>query len=406
MARIESALVIGAGIAGPVTALALRKAGVEVTVFEAYPTAADDVGGVLTLAPNGLAALGLVGVGDALAAVGQPMPHMVFEDGRGRRIGKVSGLPGLPPSLTLWRKDLFGVLRDQVAAAGVRVEYGKRLTGVQETPDGVIARFADGSTAHGGVLIGADGIRSTVRELIDPAAPGPEYTGLLGFGVSGRVRVAGAGAGGGVGAWVGGDPGTMHFAFGKRAFFGYWTRPDGTVALFSNLPNEQPMTLAEVRRAPADSWLRLLREAHAGDIPAEAILDQTSPEDLMLAGPLEMMPPVPRWYRGRVVLTGDAVHAPSSSSGQGASLSIESAIELARCLRDIPDPRAAFAAYESLRRPRVEKIAANAKKTNNNKAAGPVAKRVLSLVAPIALKTFLTPEKMFGPIHRYQIQWD
>ncbi|WP_435867275.1 FAD-dependent monooxygenase, partial [Streptosporangium canum] len=63
-----------------------------------------------------------------------------------------------------------------------------------------------------------------------------------------------------------------------------------------------------------------------------------------MLGSLEIMPKVPHWYRDRMVLVGDSVHAPSSSSGQGASLAMESAIQLARCLRDLPDVAGAFAA--------------------------------------------------------------
>jgi 2-polyprenyl-6-methoxyphenol hydroxylase-like FAD-dependent oxidoreductase len=120
---------------------------------------------------------------------------------------------------------------------------------------------------------------------------------------------------------------------------------------------------------------------------------------------MEALPSVPRWYRDRLVLVGDSAHAPSSSSGQGASLALESSVELARCLRDLPDVRAAFAAYERLRRPRVEKIAATAAKTNNQKAAGPIGKALMTVFMPLAMKTFLKPEKLFGWTHRYQIDW-
>nr|WP_202512437.1 FAD-dependent monooxygenase [Streptomyces sp. SID3343] len=392
-------MIIGGGIAGPVTASALRKAGIEATVHEAYDTTANDtdgVGGALTIAPNGLAALGLLGVEEAIRDIGQPMPDMVFENGRGRRLGKAAGLPGLPPSRTVRRADLHRVLHDHAVAQGIRIEHGKRLVGVDEAPDGVTARFADGTTAGADILIGADGIRSTVRTLIDPAAPEPQYVGLLGFGV-GTYAANGAASG---------PAGVMHFAFGKRAFFGHWTQSDGSTALFCNLPWPEPMTTAEARAVPAADWLRRLRAAHEGDVPAEEILRAATPEMLLVAGPLELMPPLPHWYRDRMVLVGDSAHAPSASSGQGASLAIEGSIQLARCLRDIPDPTTAFAAYQRLRRPRTEKIAADAAKTNNSKAAGPVAKALMALLMPIMTKTVMTPEKMFGATHRHRIDWD
>ncbi|MFE3546851.1 FAD-dependent oxidoreductase [Nocardia sp. NPDC059177] len=118
------------------------------------------------------------------------------------------------------------------------------------------------------------------------------------------------------------------------------------------------------------------------------------------------MPPVPHWYRDRLVLVGDAVHAPSNSSGQGASLAIESAVQLARCLRDIETPSAAFAAYEQLRRTRVEGIAARAAKINHSKTPGPVARRMMNAMMPLMVRTVMNPEKTMGGERRYRIDWD
>jgi 2-polyprenyl-6-methoxyphenol hydroxylase-like FAD-dependent oxidoreductase len=119
-----------------------------------------------------------------------------------------------------------------------------------------------------------------------------------------------------------------------------------------------------------------------------------------------VLPSVPRWHRDRMVLVGDSVHAPSSSSGQGASLAIESGVELARCLRDLPDVPSAFEAYERLRRTRVEKVAARAARTNSSKEFGPIARTMMGLLMPLALKMFLTPEKTLGLEQRYRINWD
>ncbi|MEN3539822.1 FAD-dependent monooxygenase [Microbispora sp. ZYX-F-249] len=101
----------------------------------------------------------------------------------------------------------------------------------------------------------------------------------------------------------------------------------------------------------------MLREAYADDVPGGGLLRHTEAGELSALGALEILPPVPRWHRGRMVLAGGAAHAPSPSSGQGVALAVESAIQLARCLRDLPDVPAAFSAYERLRRDRVERIA-------------------------------------------------
>ena len=98
-------------------------------------------------------------------------------------------------------------------------------------------------------------------------------------------------------------------------------------------------------------------------------------------------------------------HAPSPSSGQGASLAIESAVQLARCLRDIPDLPTAFASYEALRRPRVEQVAARAARVNNSKALGPAAITMMRLMMPLAMRTFLSPERTLGLEQRYRIDW-
>ena len=164
----------------------------------------------------------------------------------------------------------------------------------------------------------------------------------------------------------------MTFAFGQRAYYLYWTMPDGRVTWGANLPSKQYLSLTEARAIPAEQWLRTLRETYAGDVPGELLAEPhhrgerwTSP------GAIHIMPPVPHWYRGRMVLVGDAVHAPSNSTGQGASLAIESAIQLARCLRDLPDAPSAFAAYERLRRERVEKITKRGARTTTPRRPDP-----------------------------------
>lgn len=393
MTDVRTALVIGGGIAGPVAALALSKAGIEPTVFEAYPGTADNIGGTLTIAPNGLDALRILGADEPVRAIGLPMNGSVMADGGGRPIGEFPGLPGLPPSLAMWRPELYRALHDHAVAAGIRIEYGKRLVGIDEGTTGITARFANGGTATGDVLVGADGIRSTVRTLIDPDAPGPGHVPLLNFGGAADIAVPA-------------KPDAMYFVFGKRAFLGYWMQPDGRTAWFGNLPYDERMTFAEAREVAADDWLRRLREVYADDVPGRDLLRHTRAEDLFPLGSMDIMPKVPNWHRGRMVLVGDSAHAPSSSSGQGASLAIESAVQLARCLRDRPDVPDAFAAYERLRRDRVEKIAARAAKANSSKTLGPAAITMMRLMMPLAIRTFLKPERSLGPEQRYRIDWD
>jgi 2-polyprenyl-6-methoxyphenol hydroxylase-like FAD-dependent oxidoreductase len=391
MSKVRTALVIGGGIAGPVTATALLKAGIEATVHEAYPAESNGIGGVLALAPNGLSALGIVGADDAVRSIATPIRRTVMTLGARKPI-PLPGLADLPPLQAVERGEFHRVLRDRAIEAGVRFAYGKRLVGVDEEPAGITARFADGSTARADILIGADGVRSTVRTLIDPDAPGPGYTGMLGFEGSADLD-------------LGVEPGTMTFAFGQRAYYLYWPKPGGGVIWGANLPSREYLTLNEARKIPAEDWLRRLREVYAGDVPGDELARRTTVETLQVTGALHIMPPVARWYRGRMVLVGDAVHAPSNSTGQGASLAIESAIQLARCLRDLPDPSSAFAAYERLRRTRVEKIAARGAKINYAKTPGPVARKAMSLMMPLMFRA-MNIEKIMGTEQRYTIDWD
>ncbi|MEU5306252.1 FAD-dependent monooxygenase [Streptomyces noursei] len=387
-ARTRTALVIGGGVAGPVTALALRRAGIAAMVYEAYPTAADGVGAWLGLAPNGLAALATVGADAAVRAVGEPVPGMVMADGAGNHFTRFDGFPELPPTMTMPRDRLFRALADHAAGEGIRFEYGKRLVDAKETPEGVTAYFADGTSATADLLIGADGIRSTVRTVIDPQAPAPEYGGVLSFGGY-------AAADCGIDAEVEVAPGTMYFAFG-RAFMGYWRGADGRLIWFAGLPTDTPPSQDELARVPATEWMSRLRDLYTGHVPGELLLRHSAPDALMVVGQMERMPSVPHWHRGRMVLVGDAVHAPSSSSGQGASLAMESAVELARCLRDLPTHREAFAAYEALRRPRVEAIGQNAAAVNKVKAGKSAAP------AP----AIGAPEEMFRALHFHRIAWE
>jgi 2-polyprenyl-6-methoxyphenol hydroxylase-like FAD-dependent oxidoreductase len=392
MTDTRSALVIGGGIAGPVAAMALQQAGIQATVYEAYASTAEGVGGGLTIAPNGLNALEVIGAADAVRHIGMPMTAMVIESWTGKRLAEFGSLPDLPVSRFVWRAELHKALHDEAASRGVRTEHGKRLTTVTPSAGGVTAHFADGTQASADILIGADGIRSTVRPLIDPAAPRPRYAGLLSF--AARMDDTGLAATGG----------KMHMSFGKRAFFGYQVFDDGSGGWFVNLPQQQPMTLAETRRKPASAWLGELRAAFAADrTPAPGLLDRTGPDALLIIGPMEDIPSVPVWSKDRMVLIGDAAHATSPSSGQGASLAAESAIQLARCLRDLPYQQA-FAAYEHLRRVRVEKIIKMAARTNQDKAAGPVARLLRDLTLPVAMKLLAKPERMAWQVG-YRIDW-
>jgi 2-polyprenyl-6-methoxyphenol hydroxylase-like FAD-dependent oxidoreductase len=193
----------------------------------------------------------------------------------------------------------------------------------------------------------------------------------------------------------------MYFVMGGKAFLGYWAEPGGQISWFVNLPHPQALSAEEARAVPKAAWLAELRECFAGDVPGEALMNSLDADQLETFGRLEILPKVPRWHRGRMVLVGDAAHAPSPSSGQGASLTIESAVQLGRCLRDLPDAPSAFAAYEALRRPRAEMIIDAAAKTNRRKAPGAVMRRLMPLLMKV-----MNLEKRMSAEQGYRIDWD
>jgi FAD-dependent urate hydroxylase len=389
------ALIIGGGVAGPVAAMALQRAGIDAVVYEAYTPTTEEVGSYLTVATNGLDALRAIGADRPVLDAGFPTPTNVLLSGTGRRLGAVSNggrLPDGTTAHTIKRARLYRALHQQATDRGIQVEYGKRLVDADAGPDGgVVARFDDGTRATGDLLVGADGVHSLTRRLIDPAAPDGRYVGLVNFG--GYTHEAAPGA----------EPGVWHMIFGRRAFFGYVVDPAGATVWFANVPRAK-VSQAERAATTAEQWRRQLVELFGGDHgPAS---------DLVAAGQLELaadnthdLPSVPTWHKGPMVVIGDAAHAPTPTSGQGASMAAEDAVVLAKSLRDLPDIPQALAAYEQLRRRRVERIVAQGARTSSSKTPGPVARVLRDLLLPAVFK-FLVTDRSRAWIYDHHIDWE
>jgi FAD-dependent urate hydroxylase len=392
----KKALVIGGGVAGPVATMALGRAGMDSVAYEAYADGADDAGAFLTFASNGLDALRAIDAHHLVLAEGFPTPRMTIQSGTGKHLGDVPNSGTLPEGMisqTLKRSDLYRALRDEAVRRGARVEYGKRLVDAETIPDGgVAARFEDGTEAEGDLLIGADGIHSRTRRIIDPSAPGARYIPVLNIG--GYAK----------GVSVPAEPGTFRMVFGKRAFFGYAVHPSGEVWWFANPPRVDEPTRSELAAISSEQWREMLVDLFTGDAtPAVDIVRATTGN---LAGWATYdLPSVPTWHRGSMVIIGDAAHATAPSSGQGASMAIEDAVVLARCLRDRSDIPQAFAVYERLRRARVERIVAHGARTSNSKAAGPIGRVIRDLMMPLILKRLANGGSLAW-MHDYHIDWD
>jgi 2-polyprenyl-6-methoxyphenol hydroxylase-like FAD-dependent oxidoreductase len=392
---MTKALIIGGGVAGPAAAIALQRAGIEAVVYEAYPQSEEEVGSYLTVATNGLDALRAIQADRPVLAAGFPTPVNVLHSSGGRRLGTASNGGRLPDGTvahTLKRARLYRALQQEATGRGIPVEFGRRLVGADATPGGgVTARFEDGTQATGDLLVGADGVHSATRRIIDPAAPGGRYVGLVNFGGY-TPKLAAPG-----------QPGAWHMIFGRRAFFGHVVDPDGGTVWFANVPR-QPVSGAEREATTEEQWRRQLIGLFSADRGPAA--------ELIAAGRLQLagdnthdLPKVPTWWRGPMVLIGDAAHAPSPTSGQGASMAAEDAVVLAKCLRDLPDVPRALAAYEGLRRRRVERIVAQGARTSRSKTQGPVGRALSGIMLPLVFK-FLVTERSQAWIYGHHLDWD
>jgi 2-polyprenyl-6-methoxyphenol hydroxylase-like FAD-dependent oxidoreductase len=326
---VDKVIVAGGGVAGTATALALHRAGIAAEVFEAHASGGDDAGAFLTVMGNGMAALAEIGADAAVEAVSFPARAVSLWDAQGNQVGR-RPIEGAARSMT--RAALYRALQELAVARGVPVHHGKRMTGAS---GGVTVTFADGSTVSGDVLVGADGIHSRTRRLIDPDAPEPRF--------AGQHVVYGYAPGNPAGV----EPEEYHMVRGSRAFFGF-TVPggDGRTWWFARIPGGRPASVLEMFRDEAT--------------PAATIIAATGAD--VVGGDSFDIPTTPRWHNARMVLAGDSAHATTPAAAQGASMALEDAVALAEALREHADPATAFAAYEARRRAQTEEtVAASAR---------------------------------------------
>ncbi|MGH9209231.1 MAG: FAD-dependent oxidoreductase [Acidimicrobiales bacterium] len=383
-AETRRALIIGAGIAGPVLGMFLRRVGMESTVFEGWPGPRDETGAFLNLAPNGRAVLDALGIGGEVDAAGTPTTNIEFVNHRGKRLGRN------PDELLLIKRGALNrVLREQALDHGVNVEFAKRLVGASDDGGRVTARFADGSEAAGDLLVGCDGVHSVTRRAILPDGPVPAYTGLVGTG--GFVRLS-----------DGPQPSpVMEMTFGLRAFFGYQVTPSGEIFWFQNTPEPTEPAAAD-SDDDSERWKQRLVELHSDDHePIPTLLGAT--DGGIGRFPIYDLATLPTWHKGRIALVGDAAHVMGPHTGQGSAMALEDAVVLAMCLRDIPGLEAALATYEHQRRPRVERIVTLTRRIGNTKTPGPLGRAVRDRILPLMLPLGV---KQTAKVYAHRIDWD
>jgi 2-polyprenyl-6-methoxyphenol hydroxylase-like FAD-dependent oxidoreductase len=391
-------LIIGCGFAGASLALFLKRAGIESVIFEARSAKDVDTGSFLYLAPNGMKILKSLGL-DHSFEHGQESfstSGIVFQNSRGRLVGEIDNrhdyeLHGARGHL-LKREHIFRVLRDEVIRQGIKIHFGKQLNAIKlEDSQTISAIFDDGTLAEGRGLIGADGISSRTRQILIPNAPKPRYTGLVDTGGFAQL------------------PNLEHLAgpqrmiFGQRAFFGYTLKPTGEVFWFSNVPWANEPSRAELIAISPAAWKQRLLELHSRDPEPVLEIIKATPESEIGKWPSRDLPALTHWHHGAICLMGDAAHATSPSAGQGASMALEDAIVLAKCLRDIPEIQTAFSVFQGYRKARVEAIVQAARRNGENKIPHPV----MGLFRDLLLPTFLKAGgKAIQQIYAYQVNWN
>ncbi len=383
----KKALIVGCGIAGPVLAMFLKRAGIEPVVYEGRPEPDDEAGYFLNLAPNGVAVLDTLGIKDEVIEHGTPTTSIVFQNHRGKQLGEN------PQTTILIKRGLLNrAIREAAIRSGVPVEFGKHLSDVEVTSnDTVIAHFEDGAEAEGDFLVGSDGIHSRTRRSVMPDAPQPRYTGIMDSG--GFTRAAGAPPSNGV----------MRMTFGMKGFFGYQVLDSGEIYWFENFQQPTEPDRKVLEAIPNDRYRRKLLDTHRGDhAPITEIISST--ESRIGRWPNYDMPSLPTWHEGPVVLIGDAAHAMLPSAGQGASLAMEDAVVLAKCLRDVQDTQRAFAAFEAMRKDRVEWVVEEARRNGSRKAStNALTRAIRDLVLPFFLKMGV---KNAERAYSYKVDWD
>lgn len=345
--------IAGGGIGGLSAAIALRKVGHDVIVFE-QAARFGRVGADINLTPNAVRALDGIGVGDALRATaarpqfrisrmwdtGEETSRLPMSDEAERKYGA--------PQLTLHRADLLSALENALPAESIRL--GHKAETIEQDATGVTLQFTNGNTARVDALVGADGIHSVVRAALH-GAESPRFTGVVAFrAVVPREKVEGLPNLDSFTKWWGPNPQSQIVTFplnlGRDIFIfatigqDSWTHESWT----------QPGSVAELRSLYADFHPE-----------ARALLDAC---DEVLKTALWERDPLPFWSKGRVTLLGDAAHPMLPFMAQGACQAAEDAVVLARCVAEAPDIVSAFKAYEAARRERTAKIQLGSRANN------------------------------------------
>jgi 2-polyprenyl-6-methoxyphenol hydroxylase-like FAD-dependent oxidoreductase len=343
-----TAVVVGGGIAGLASAVALSRAGWQVAVLEQAP-AFSEVGAGLSISGNGMTALAALGLDEAIRAVACQTATAGYQDLGGRWLMRLPDTRRDPAAITtIWgvhRQRLHTALRFAAEAAdGVSLVTSAEVIAIRPgVPAGERALVTWGTetapkTAEADLVVAADGVRSALRAQLFPAAP-PRYSGYTSWrGVVSDTTIADSRLVQALGP--GAEFGALWISDSETYWYGYCRSPEGAV-----FPDEP--AAARQRFATWAGWIRdLVAATPAGSLARHDVYH---------------LPIGPSAYcRGRVVLTGDAAHAALPTTGQGAATAFEDAVCVGRMVAEPVgeggDLAAALTAYDQTRRQRCERI--------------------------------------------------
>jgi 2-polyprenyl-6-methoxyphenol hydroxylase-like FAD-dependent oxidoreductase len=334
-------IIIGAGIGGLAAALTLRRAGFEVEVFE-QAAALRKIGAGIQISPNASRILARLGLADSMRRYGvrpQAVQIRRWDDGRiltRQPLGDECERAFGAPYYHFHRAEFLDLLAKALPTELIQLDH--RCIDIEQHSDRIETRFQNGAAADADLIVGADGIHSTVRELT-LGGESPRFSGHVAYrGLVPAERLAHLGLEVNASSWWGPAHHFVHYFVGAGAHYVNW------VAV---VPGEwrveswtEPGELADALRE-FEGWHRQVREI----ISATETTNRWALYD---------RDPLPRWTSGRAVLLGDAAHAMLPYMAQGAVQAIEDAAVLARCL-ELTGPHelaTALRRYEESRKPR------------------------------------------------------
>lgn len=367
MARNLRIAIVGGGIGGLTAAAALRARGFEIDVYERASTLSE-VGAGIQIGPNGVRVLHAMGLKEQLDRFACSTPNFVsltFDTARYRLTEPLSSTSIVKygvPYLTMHRGDLYDALAQDIPARHIHPEM--ICTGAETRGAVAVARFTHGVEIEADVVIGADGVRSAVRESLF-GKDAPRYTGQTCFRAMVPMEV--------VPARVGPDGVNM------RVDNVGWIGPKGHVICY---PIRAGKVLNLFCGFVNDAWAEESWTVPTSQEEMQKVFEGWSPILLDIlkhseAGfkwGLHDRDPMPQWTIGRATLLGDAAHPMMPTLAQGGCMAIEDGWSIARCIADNADdiPRA-LALYEEERRPRTSRVQLQARQQflNNKMTPAP-----------------------------------